>query len=427
MNRTLVKLAAAIGSGCLAAFGPSPGRADDLRPVALHAEVTGVQPMTGIVLWATNEAARSAPIQLEYSYLTYDQVVKGPGRYDWAPVDRLLDAIAGRHHQAVLRWHDTYVGKPSGVPAYIQALPDYRGVVAPSEKKRTGFPDWSHPELRRAILEFFDRFAERYDRDPRLAFLEVGFGLWSEYHIYDGPMELGRTFPSLDYQREFARRLSTQFRQTPWMISVDAAGDQAPFVADPSLLALPFGEFDDSFNCAQHARENERNWDRLGRDRWQVAPAGGEFSFYVPKDQKEALSPAGPHGIPFARHAARFHVTFMIGDAQPRHQPAAVIRAAGLATGYRFRVDRFAAAPGRAEVTITNAGVAPIYHDAYPAVNGVRAAASLKLLLPGQFRTFAIALDAAGAAAPDAAPPRLTIESDRLVPGQRIEFDANLP
>jgi hypothetical protein len=392
------------------------GRADELRPIPLKSEVREVQPMTGIVLWSTNAAVRTAPIQLEFRYFPYAEVIKGKDEYDWGPVDKLLEEVAGRKHQAIIRFYDTYVGKPSGVPDYIRALPDYRGVEALSEKKKTGFADWSHPELRRCVTEFFRRFAERYDDDAKLAFLEVGFGLWAEYHIYDGPMTMGGTFPSLDYQREFALTLADSFKRTPWMISVDAAADRAPFAGDPKLLALPFGLFDDSFNHADHARWNEPNWIGLGRDRWKVAPNGGEFSFYEPKDQKEALAPEGPHGVPFEEHAAKFHITFMIGDAQPRHQKPERIREAGMACGYRFRVVDFRGSADRSVAMIENTGIAPIYHDAYPAVGGVRSAVSLKGLLPGESRAFPI--EAGGDA--------LTIESDRLVPGQRIAFDADL-
>jgi hypothetical protein len=269
------------------------------------------------------------------------------------------------------------------------------------------------------VLAFFTAFAEKYDRDPRLAFVQVGFGLWAEYHIYDGPMTLGKTFPSPAFQAQFARHLADTFHQTPWMISVDAAGDHTPFASSKDLLALPFGLFDDSFNHAKHARENEPNWDALGRDRWKIAPMGGEFSFFEKKDQKDALAPRGPHGIPFEDQAARFHVSFIIGDAQPRFQTADRVRSAGMACGYRFRVKGFDASNSRSIVTFTNTGIAPIYFDAYPAVNGVRAAESLKGLLPGQDRAFSIA------AGGDA--PALTIECDRLVPGQSIEYDADLP
>jgi hypothetical protein len=327
--------------------------------------------------------------------------------------------VAKRKHKAVLRWHDTYVGKPTRVPQSIKSLDDYHETTAKSEKKNTGFPDWSHPKLRAFVLEFFTRFAEKYDRDPRLAFVQVGFGLWAEYHIYDGPMELGRTFPSKEFQLEFVEHLGRTFHETPWMISVDAAGDHTPLASEPSARALPFGLFDDSFNHAKHAKENEPNWDRLGRDRWKLAPAGGEFSFFSKKDQKLALATGGPHGVSFEQQAAKFHVSFIIGDDQPRFQSAERIRQAGLACGYRFRVTSCEASATQTRVTIANTGIAPIYYDAYPAVGGVRSPQSLKGLLPAELRTFEIA---AGGAS-----PKLSIECDRLVPGQQIDYDAALP
>lgn len=392
--------------------------ADELHPIALVSQVTKVQPMTGIVLWTSNEEVETAPIQLEFSYLKYDQIVSDKGVYDWTPVDKLLAEVASRKHQAILRWHDTYVGRPNGVPKYIQSLDDYHETTAKSEGKQTGFPDWSHPELQSFVLDFFSEFARRYDRDPRLAFVQAGFGLWAEYHIYDGPMKLGHTFPSKEFQSRFARHLSREFRQTPWMLSINAAEGHAPFATDQELLALRFGSFDDSFNHAQHKKWNEVNWGRIGLDRWKTSPTGGEFSFYEPKDQQEALSPTGPHGIPFEQQAARYHVSFIIGDAQPRYQSRERLIEACLACGYRFRVTRFDASTAQAEVTIQNTGIAPIYYDAYPAVNDVRSDTSLKRLLPNDSRTFKIA---AGGSA-----PTLSIECDRLVPGQRIEFDAEL-
>jgi len=393
--------------------------ADDLRPVALKSSVTTVQPMTGIALWTTNPAVSAAPVQLEFVYLTYSQIVSDRDQYDWRPVETLLNEVAGRGHQAILRWHDTYVGRPTGVPAWLKALDDYRETTARSEKKRTGFPDWSHPELQQFVLEFFTRFAAKYDRDPRLAFVQVGFGLWAEYHIYDGPMKLGATFPSLEFQQRFARHLAQTFQQTHWMISVDAAGDHAPFAADQSLLDLPFGVFDDSFNHRRHKEENEPNWVRLRRDRWEVSPAGGEFSFFEPKDQREALSPRGPHGVPFDTHAAQFHLSFIVGDDQPRFQSSDRIRQAGMACGYRFKVIRFETSSRHSLVEVTNTGVAPVYYDAFPAVDGVRSRVSLKGLLPGQKRVCDIQTGGLQ--------PVLTIQSDRLVPGQHITFDASLP
>ena len=268
------------------------------------------------------------------------------------------------------------------------------------------------------MLEFFSRFAEKYDRDPRLAFVQVGFGLWAEYHIYDGPMKPGDTFPDKDFQLAFSTHLATQFRETPWMISVDAAGGHTPFAKDPMLSKAPFGLFDDSFNHRQHEKENEPNWRTLGMDRWKHAPTGGEFSFFNKKDQRDALAPNGPYGIPFAKQAAKFHVSFIIGDDQPRFQKADVIRQAGMNCGYQFKVNRYVASSTASELNIENSGLAPIYYDAFPAIQGVRSEISLKGLLPGESRIFRIAKGGQT--------QTITIDCDRLVPGQKIEYHADL-
>ena len=145
---------------------------------------------------------------------------------------------------------------------------------------------------------------------------------------------------------------------------------------------------------------------------------GGEFSFFEPRDQVEALSPTGPHGTPFSRQAADFHTSFMIGDDQPRFQASEVIREAGMRCGYRFKVTEFAVSPDACRVSIENCGIAPIYYDAFPAVNGIRSATSLKGLLPGETKEFLIPNGGFS--------PVLTIECDRLVRGQQIGFDADL-
>jgi len=389
----------------------------ELPPRRLESQVTQVQPLSGLAFWTDSEHAAIDAIQLELFYLTYAALVPEKGKIDWKPLEQRLDAIRGRRHQAIVRFHDTYVGKPSGVPDYIRKMTGYHETTAKSEGKDTGFPDWSHPELARFTLEFYSKFAEKYDRDPRIAYVETGFGLWSEYHIYDGPMSLGGTFPSKPFQETFLKHLTGALKSTPWMISIDAAAEEStPFSEQRGLIALPFGVFDDSFLCKQHAKENEPNWAFFGRDRWRRAPAGGEFSYYTKDDQKNALAPKGPHGVPFEEAARDFHLTFIIANDQPDYQKMERIHAAGMSCGYRFRVTEFRSGAGTSILKVTNTGIAPIYHDAFVAVGGRRSAISLKGLCTGETRTCPVAAEGTV----------VTIESDRLVPGQKIEFDADL-
>ena len=412
-------LAATLLAACLSDGSGRDASAEDnsvWRSVPIERTVDRVQPWTGIVLWTDNEKNETDAIQLEYRYVGYDEVVQSDGSYDWSIVDDVLNDVAGRSHQAILRFYYVYPGNQTTVPGHIKAMTDYQEVVAKSEGEKTSFVDWSHSAVQEFTLDFFGRFAKRYDQDRRLAYLQVGFGLWGEYHIYDGPRTIGETFPTKAFQAKFLRHLDQVFDQTPWMISIDAAdGDYSPFEQNPGLKLLGFGLFDDSFLCKPHPKENALNWHFFGRDRWMRAPAGGEFSYYNKRDQKRALSDSGPNGVSFEQSAKDFHVTFMIGNDQPRYQSLQRIKQAGIASGYRLRVDSFETSAQQTRIQVSNTGIAPMYHDAFFAVGGVRTRESLRGLMPGETRRLLLPVGNA---------TTLEIESDRLVPGQSIQFDA---
>lgn len=404
--------------------------AADFVAIPLQSQITDVQPMTGIVLWSTNSRAQAfgRDVQLEFSYLTYNQVVGRDGRYDWMAVDSMLAAAAARGHQMILRFNDTYPGRTTvSIPDSVVSSPGYRLNYANVEGSRTFIPDWGSSALQEFMFAFFDRFAERYDHDPRLAFVQVGFGSYAEYHLYDGPLELGRTFPAKAFQQEFLRYLDATFAQTHWSLSIDAASSTySPFTASAALRALEFGLFDDSFMHEEHSQSdreyNRASWLFFGNERYRHSPAGGEFNYYTDYDQAHVLDlPGGAHGRSFEDFARQYRITYMIGNDQPDHQPRARIRQAAMATGYAFRITSLASNQDTVRITVSNEGIAPIYYDAWPAVDGRRATQSLRGLLPGESRAFEIAI---GRHQRDAL--AVSIESDRLVPGQRIQFNAAL-
>ncbi len=395
---------------------------DGFTPIHINKTITSVQPMTGIVYWR-GSYTNTESISLEFSYMLYNQVVSDSGVYHWDKVENYLNDIASRHHQAVFRFRYTYVGKQTAVPDYIKNLPDYHETEGISEGQTTWFPDWTNKELKRFTLEFYSKFAAKYDNDPRLAFLETGFGLWAEYHIYDGPFILGVTFPDKDFQATFFRHMDSVFINTPFMVSIDAASLETqphytPFYDQPALLDIPFGLFDDSFmhdTFGQTGEYNTESWNFFGRDRYLEAPAGGEFSYYSTYDQHHVLDwPDGPYGHPFEYFANNFHITFMIGADQPKYQTAARIKQASMATGYQFKIVSFKSKVDSSVVVVKNVGVAPIYYDAYVVVDSIRSPVSLKYLEPGD--TIVCPVSAGGTN------PELTITSDRLVAGQTIGY-----
>lgn len=397
--------------------GQPPGGEE--RDISIKNSITDVQPMSGIVFWSDAHHDAASVIQLEFSYMLYNDIVRKKGEYNWEIVEHLLDDIASRRHQAILRFRYTYPGEETSVPEYIKNSSGYRETKGESEGKVTYFPDWSCKELENFTLEFYSKFSQGYDRDPRIAFLQVGFGLWAEYHIYDGPMILGKTFPSKDFQARFLQHVEAEFQELRWSISIDAAdGETTPFASNRTLLDIRFGLFDDSFMNKNHHEYNESCFLFFGKDRYKSSPIGGELSYYSEYDQEHALDKNGPYGISFEEMSARFHVSYMIGNDQPDYQPLSRIKEAGINIGYKFRIKSFKASGSYSKVLVENYGTAPLYYDAYITVNGIRSGESLKLLLPGEEKEYLIA---AGGEA-----PVLTVECDRLVPGQSIQFDADL-
>ncbi|WP_447956720.1 hypothetical protein [Vreelandella sp. EE7] len=403
----------------------------DYVPVPLNSSIDRVQPMTGIVLWNDNArdlAALGDDVQLEFAYFKYSDVVTEPGVYDWSRVEAALASSAARGHQMILRFHDTYPGQTRvSIPAHIADAPDHELSYHDIEGERTFVPDWRSETLQAFILEFYSRFAQRYDLDSRLAFLQVGFGSYAEYHLWDGPLTLGTTFPSKAFQQQFLTHLGDTFVETPWSISIDAASSRyTPFSAVPALRQLRFGLFDDSFMHETHSESdqeyNRASWLFFGSTRYHDNPAGGEFNYYSDYDQEHVLAPDGPWGRSFESLAAQYHISYMIGNDQPGYQPRERIREASMATGYAFRVATLASNGECVRLTARNEGVAPIYYDAWPAADGQRMDTSLKGLLPGEERTAEACI---GPHAREAL--EISIESDRLVPGQRIQFNASTP
>ena len=108
----------------------------------------------------------------------------------------------------------------------------------------------------------------------------------------------------------------------------------------------------------------------------------------------------------------------VVSNDQRQYQSLKRIREAGMASGYRLRMDSLKTNGKVMKAIMANVGVAPMYHDAYVAVGDVRSSESLRGLLPGQSKEVAIQRDGTGEVP--------TIQSDRIVAKQIIQYDADL-
>lgn len=415
------------------------------RRVPMQRTITKVQPMTGLVLWP--DAARDLAdrygnsIALEFSYCLPCAVVTGKVgetlQYDWSSFDRMLDDISSRNHQAIVRFRYEYPNNTdvdgnkgtTAVPDYIKKRSDYHETYSknPGGDGPTYYADWSNAELQWFTKQFYTDFNERYGSDPRIAFLEVGFGHWSEYHIYGTQLRLGTNFPTKEYQKEFFLHLS-EVVTIPWAVSIDAAdNDYSPVPSDPALLALTFGLFDDSFMHKEHDKAqgegyNEECWQIINADnRWQRGVCGGEVSYYSEKDQREFLNPNGLYGVTWEAASAKYHISFMIANDAPQttYGTPERFKQASMLCGYRLKVLDCLTSEKETKVLVKNIGIAPLYKDAYLSVGDCRCKESLLGLLPGEKREFIIPNELAS-------PDLLQIVSDAILPTQKIEYECNI-
>ena len=411
---------------------PAPG--EMWHDLSFKRQITHTQPMTGIVLRpgtaSEHHTTYGQCVQLEYEYYLPSEIVKGCKEdgtiiYDWSSFDDVLSDVASRGHQLIPRFryifpneHNPFV--KTAVPDYIKQLPDYHETYADVEGEgSTYYPDWSNAELQRFTLQFYTDFFKRYAHDPRLAFLQVGFGHWAEYHIYPTPVEYGKNFPSLEFQKKFLIHMSEVSDGMPWLISKNA-GDNSPIPGDDELLALRFGLFEDSFMGEFFLNGGYKGaWNGLGgENRWQIGAVGGEAGpayeeFY------NFLNPEGMYGHFFEDVASEYHVTFMGGSSaldNPNGTPER-IKQASMATGYRFVVKKCSTDGSKTMMLVGNEGIAPIYRDAYFAVGDVRSETSLKGLLPNEEMWIEIA------ARPRSDGSDIKIVSDYILPQQEIEFE----
>lgn len=422
---------------------PDPVLDSTLQPFSLSAcqPIDHVQPMTGLVLWPSHGSINKYKdvIALEYSYCLPCRVVTGKVgdaiQYDWTYFENILNDIASRNHQAVIRFRYEYPGSrevdgstrgATAVPQYIKDLEDYNETYYKCEDGPTYYADWSNKELQWFTKQFYTDFAAKYGNDPRIAFLEVGFGHWSEYHIYGTKLKLGTNFPSKEYQNEFLLHVGSVM-PIPWLISIDAADNSyTSIVKTPEVMALNFGNFDDSFMHEGHELGsgdgyNERSWNAIGQGtRWQRGPSGGEVSYYERKDQREFLNPAGLYNVTWEQASAKYHITFMISnDAPGTYGTTERFQSAGIAAGYNFAVLDGRTGEGKTQLLVTNEGVAPIYRDAFFAINDTRCPQSLKGLLPGKKVIMEIPVELKDA-------KDLHIACDYILPNQTIQFNTYL-
>lgn len=346
-------------------------QADSPRPLT-YAPAPVDNPLKGLVPYQGDRRG-TFPHSMEFNYLPYSALVKGYDEFDWEPLERMLNDIAGRGHQAVVRVYLEYPGKKGAIPGFL--LRDGL-TVHPTADEET--PDYENASLRRSLKLFIAAFGAKYDQDPRIGFLTAGLlGAWGEWHTFPR----SELFASKAVQLEVMDAYEAAFVTTPVLLRYPA-GDADRRKAGNS--DRKFGYHDDSFAWATlHTGRKTDQWFYMtslkaaGPDaeaKWRTYPIGGEIrpeAWGIVFDAR----PEMPQIQEFLKCVEATHVTWLMDSGMfAKAQPAdRIARAMDQVRrmGYEFHVPEVTIAvltDGKLSVNvkIENRGVAPFYYHWKP-------------------------------------------------------------
>ncbi len=396
-------------------------RADTRRELP-YAPAPVDNPLKGLVPYRGDVRDRF-PHSMEFSYIPYSALVKGYDVFDWQPLERILDEVADRGHQAVFRVYLEYPGKRGVIPEFLirdgLKVHVYTNTnTQPFPHAQVETPDYGDANLRRSLVRFIAALGRRYDGDPRIGFITAGLlGTWGEWDNHPRT----ELFAGKEVQREVMDAYESAFKITPILLRYPA-GD-----GDPCLAAncdRGFGYHDDSFAWATLETGRKQDaWFFLARLRaagpaaeakWKTHPIGGEIR---PEAWGRVFDeqPGDERIQDFRRCVEAAHVTWLMDSGmfgkEPRPDRVKRAEAAVRRMGYEFHaaavtIGELRGGVLRASLEIENRGVAPFYYEWKPEwgllshgrpVRVFACSGTLRGLLPGDPpRIWTDSLDLAG-------------------------------
>ena len=333
-------------------------------------------PLKGLVPYARPHRDRF-PHSMEFTYIALSDILVGEEKFDWRPLETLLNDIADRGNQTVFRVWMEYPGKKKGIPAYLEQqgvkVTEWMNTnTAPFPPTQVRTPDYADPRVRKALTKFIAALGKRYDGDPRIGFITAGLlGTWGEWHTYPR----NELMASKDVQAEVMTAYQRAFKSTPVLLRYPAGDNNFQYAANHDR---DLGYHDDSFAWATlDTGRKEDSWFFVpamkaagAAEKWKRFPIGGEVRpelwakiFDEKPNHKKAQD--------FATCVNETHVTWLMetGMFQNKQPAERVDRAAKLVRrmGYDLHIASvaFEDEDNRWSLSVStqNRGVAPFYYN----------------------------------------------------------------
>ena len=307
------------------------------------------------------------PHSMEWNYVAWKDIQTDFDTFNWRPIDGLLRDIASRGHHAAFRIYADYPNKPYGVPDFLSMVARHAYTDQSNGVDATSYsPDYDDPNLVRAMTDTIRALGARYDGDPRIGFITVGFlGFWGEWHTYRDSCACNEWMPSAATQTLVLDTFDQAFDRTKLLVRYPDVG----------WSGQSMGFHDDSF---ANQTIDPPDWKFVGRlktanaaGQWQTEPIGGEL-FVTDQPCTFSATPCNPSGQDFNASVDATHASWIINHYAfaTGYEGADYTRA--LAGARRLGYDLFVSAVKVADTTtgelavdvrMQNAGIAPFYYD----------------------------------------------------------------
>lgn len=327
-------------------------------------------PLRGLVPYVSASGRAQFPHSMEFRYFSLKDVMKGPKEFDWTLIEKTLEEVNGRGNQLIFRVYCEYPGKELEIPQFlIDAGVKVTKWTNSSNAEVSYTPDYNDKTLRKALESLIIAMGNKYDGDPRVAFITAGLlGSWGEWHTY--PRNDLRA--SKQVQREVMESYAKAFSKTKVLLRYPA-GPKAHLHAENH--ERPFGYHDDSFCWAtlETGKESdswyfEPSMNAAGaKDKWKHYPIGGEIR---PELWPQSFTGnRHPRDQGFVECVERMHATWLLDsglfDARievgEKRKVTALKETARM--GYEFHVSSVDWRDGMISLTVENRGVSPFYYD----------------------------------------------------------------
>lgn len=316
------------------------------------------------------------PHRLVYSNVTWRELEPVKGEYDFAGFEKRikLEEWSRQGVKLILRVVLDVPRSSSrlAIPDWLYEETGKDGTWYDADIGKGFSPNYGNEVLLNHHRELIAKLGERYNRDSRIAFIELGsLGHWGEWHTWQDD-KLAIPFPKADVTDQYVGHYLSAFPDKHLLMRRPYA-----ITRDKRL-----GLFNDMFGNAEHTTEGFERWYKEGYKFWltgEAIPAVPDFWVYAPSGGE--LADAGEGDKYFRQdtieetlvQAKNTHLSWL-GPSSPTDQAYDSDTLRNIhrflnTIGYRFRIvsesHAQAAAPGsnlRIHMIWTNEGVAPFYY-----------------------------------------------------------------